>query len=328
MTRTVGANDDSALSERAGSRILNASTKPSDLTRVVSWIHAAAQADELLATIREIARDRAQGRSPRGRSIGNEDGFAAACYFRPLAGRVATLGGIRALPGCADKACALLNSLSTELEASGYAQIQAVIKSSEPQSRNLVRMAGYLELTRVHQFWCDLSITGIDNGWPKPDFDFALIPACRRSRAELARLIANTFRETLDCPLVNCLRQSHDVLDGFLENRPLDEQLPWYVLEVGGQDVGCLFLSRHSPSVFELAYMGLHPQMRGKKLGSRLVQEAKRIASAQGANLLVVGVDQSNWPALRIYEDHRFYRHQTMSVHFRQADMLRMKAAA
>lgn len=115
-------------------------------------------------------------------------------------------------------------------------------------------------------------------------------------------LIDQTYVKTLDCPAVDGLRATSDVLAGYRDiGRPRDDW--WFIARHEGQDVGCLILADHHPAHHaELVYMGLIPEMRGRGWGVFLAREAQRITAQSAAQQLVLSVDAANAPAICHYQ--------------------------
>src|SRR5690606_17377683 len=90
----------------------------------------------------------------------------------------------------------------------------------------------------------------------------------------LAGIIDATYEGTLDCPSLDGVRQTDDVLAGYAElgdHDPAD----WFIVRQGEDDVGCLLLARHGRQhQMELIYMGVIPGQRGHGLGEELVRYA------------------------------------------------------
>jgi GNAT superfamily N-acetyltransferase len=133
---------------------------------------------------------------------------------------------------------------------------------------------------------------------PRP-FEFA---AYRESdRRRLAELIEATYEGTLDCPRLNGVRRSDDVVASHQATGLFDPG-NWFFVRQGGDDIGCLLLAKHPHSgQWELVYMGLLPTARGRGYGLQLVQAAQSLARQKGASQLVLAVDAANAPAIATY---------------------------
>ena len=137
-----------------------------------------------------------------------------------------------------------------------------------------------------------------------------------------ARAIAATYRDSLDCPRLNGLRDIEDVIAGHKASGEFDPRL-WAVLAEGEEPLGVLLLSRAAPAdTLELVYLGLTPAARGRGLGGVLMRQALAAAAASGAGRLSLAVDEGNTPALKLY-----YRHGMQRVGAKLALMRRLGAA-
>ena len=65
---------------------------------------------------------------------------------------------------------------------------------------------------------------------------------------------------------------TEEVLSGYRTTGVFDPQR-WLLVRQDGEDVGCLLLADHpTSSQWELVYMGLVPEVRGRGLGIELVR--------------------------------------------------------
>jgi ribosomal protein S18 acetylase RimI-like enzyme len=114
-----------------------------------------------------------------------------------------------------------------------------------------------------------------------------------------AQLLAATYEGTLDCPTLNGVREIHDVLESYR----FGGTSHWFVAMNGDEPVGCLLLADHPRQEnLELVYMGVVPSARGRGWGAKLVRQAQWIARQSARQRLVLAVDETNWPALAIYQ--------------------------
>ena len=128
------------------------------------------------------------------------------------------------------------------------------------------------------------------------------------SHGQFARAIAETYRQSLDCPRLNGLRDIEDVIAGHKASGEFDPRL-WAMLCEGERAVGALLLSRASPpETLELVYLGLAPWARGRGLGDVMMRQALAAAAAEGAARLSLAVDSENAPALNLYFRHGMQR--------------------
>lgn len=75
-----------------------------------------------------------------------------------------------------------------------------------------------------------------------------------------------------------------------------------FMMDAGGESVGCVALVPMGDNVFELSKMAVTPRMRGMGLGRRLVEHLIAAAKARGAAKLFLGSSTRLPDALHLYE--------------------------
>ncbi len=137
----------------------------------------------------------------------------------------------------------------------------------------------------------------------------------------LARVVESTYVGTRDCPALDGVRPMSDVLEGYrAQGRHMPEH--WYTVHesAGGEPVGALILADHpAAGSWELVYMGVTPEARGRRLGDRIVQFAQKTAAQGGAERMVLAVDAANRPALDLYRRTGFFEWERRTVYARLA---------
>jgi ribosomal protein S18 acetylase RimI-like enzyme len=132
--------------------------------------------------------------------------------------------------------------------------------------------------------------------------------------SRLTHVIRRTYVDTCDCPALDGVRRVEDVLEGY---RAQGVWLPahWYVVSEAGKDVGVLLLAAYPDTGnWELMYMGVVPEARGRGLGAKLLARALSDASAVDAERLVLAVDRENSPALAAYRAAGFREWDSRTV--------------
>ena len=238
----------------------------------------------------------------------------AAAYFIKLEGSVATLGGLRTKPGREMQAGKLIDQYLKQMQASGIAQIQALVDANDVSAKLAMLYSSFRQVTTVKHLLFDLNLAVCGTDVPRLKQDFRVRPACEFSRESVDQLVAKTFEATLDCPDLDGLRSSSEVVGGFLESKPWDESLPWWILCEGAKPVGCSFVNPHPKSIYELAYVGLVPSVRGQGLGRFLVESAIADCRRRGGEYLATAVDMQNWPAQDIYRSLCFSELRELGV--------------
>ena len=119
--------------------------------------------------------------------------------------------------------------------------------------------------------------------------------------ARIARIADETYRDTLDCPRLNGVRDMDDVLAGY---RQTGEFAPerWLIVRHENRDVGCLLLADHPlDDQWELVYMGIVPAARGRGFGFQITRHAQWLTRCAGRQRLILAVDAANEPAIAMY---------------------------
>ena len=152
--------------------------------------------------------------------------------------------------------------------------------------------------------------------WPHP-CDVQFTPYDGTQRTRLMRLIERSYEGTLDCEGLNGVRDVDNVVTGYQatgEYRPEN----WQIVRSGDADVGILLLADH-PKVghWELMYMGLVPEARGRGWGRQVTQHAQWLAGRAGVQRIVLAVDAVNAPALRMYRSTGFEMWDRRTVYMR-----------
>jgi mycothiol synthase len=121
------------------------------------------------------------------------------------------------------------------------------------------------------------------------------------SHLHFVDLILATYRGSLDCPALSGLREIEDILTGH-KNSGLFQSHRWRLARIDGRPAGCILLSENPlRRVLEVAYMGVHPDFRGRALGRALVSEGLSIAYREQFEKVTLAVDAANAPARRLY---------------------------
>jgi GNAT superfamily N-acetyltransferase len=130
-------------------------------------------------------------------------------------------------------------------------------------------------------------------------------------RCRFERVLEATYQQSLDCPAFAAFRTAPEALEAHKAAGEFDPGL-WFLLSSGTEDLALLLLARNSNSLaMELVYLGVTPAARGRGLGRVLLQHAIHVTACCGLTSLVLAVDRSNTPAVRLYLEQGMIR--TMS---------------
>jgi ribosomal protein S18 acetylase RimI-like enzyme len=130
----------------------------------------------------------------------------------------------------------------------------------------------------------------------------------RHTHGLFAQVILESYRQSLDCPLLNGLRDIDDIIAGHKAAGEFDPGF-WFVLSGPQGPVGVLLLCRVPRSdTAELVYLGLVPPARRQGISDRLMQQALWAARQMNLARLTLAVDAQNGPALSLYYRHGMQR--------------------
>jgi hypothetical protein len=92
-----------------------------------------------------------------------------------------------------------------------------------------------------------------------------------------------------------------DVIAGYQATGSFDPAR-WFLLRHDGSDVGCLLLAEHAANrQWEVAYVGLAPEARGRGWGVATIRQAQWLARRARVGRLLLAVDAANAPAIATY---------------------------
>lgn len=191
----------------------------------------------------------------------------------------------------------LMTRLLGDLAAHGVQLAQALVSCDDQRAATQLQCSGF-------EFSADLLyLAAPADSFPEqpPRLPFVLEAFQMADGIRLVRLIERTYVGTLDCPRLDNLRETADVVAGYLAVGQFRPEL-WQIARYGGQDVGCLLVNLH-PEVnhAEIVYLGLVPEVRGRGWGLELARQAQWQAELAECDQAVLAVDAANHPAIRMY---------------------------
>lgn len=122
---------------------------------------------------------------------------------------------------------------------------------------------------------------------------------------EFHHTLGRTYEGTLDCPELNGLRTIEEVVRGHKAQGRF-EPSRWWLARAGTQAAGVLLLMEQPEGDWEVVYVGVVPEHRGRGLGGELMAQALVEAKASGVRRLTLSVDRRNLPAVRLYRSLQF----------------------
>jgi ribosomal protein S18 acetylase RimI-like enzyme len=195
----------------------------------------------------------------------------------------------------------LLQRAVEHLRTCGSIVIQAVLSAEEESSADVLISAGFTRPTELVYLKHDLNLS---EGpiWQRRQLQ--LVPYAEDLTHQFHHVLANTYQQTQDFPELNGRRTLEDILAG-LKATGFDASRAWLAFDSDAA-AGVLVLNVASSGSWELAYVGIVPQLRGRGLGTELVRHAIAATKKGGAHELILSVDVRNVPALRLYQSLEF----------------------
>lgn len=211
---------------------------------------------------------------------------------------------------------ALLTQLLDQLSESSVRLVQTLLTSDAASDERLFAQAGFARLADLIY----LLGTSTQAAAPPESRELEFEAYRSSSHERFKQLVERTYEGSLDCPALDGVRDVEDVLAGYRVTGRFDPR-KWLIVRAAGQDVGCLILA-DDPRLdqWELIYMGLVPEARGRRWGRLLVAQAQRIAGQAGRRHLMLSVDAANEPAVRTYTHTGFVQCDVRRVLFRLLD--------
>jgi len=215
----------------------------------------------------------------------------------------------------------LLDVALTTLASEGFRMVQALFKKGAPSSGPAERAPatddgkgpfvpvldvtsyGALGFRNLADFlFCARPLASGDAATAVPG-DYGWVTWAEAGRERFADVVRQTYQGTLDCPEITGKRDAALTIAAHRESGVFHPEL-WFLALLGEEPVGVLLLNfiPHQSS-YEIVYLGVVPQMRGKGVGDVLTAKAVREAAARGdARAITLAVDAANWPARQLYE--------------------------
>jgi ribosomal protein S18 acetylase RimI-like enzyme len=229
-----------------------------------------------------------------------------------------------------DAAGALLDAVCGHFAARGVQLAQALLDPSDNAARELYLARSFREVAELQYLQADVRRTAPAAALPD-GFDWLTYsPAVHDT---FAATIVQSYRDSLDCPGLNGLRNIEDVITGHKASGGEFDASWWFVLRERGEPRAVLLLARtaHQDAV-ELVYLGLVPAARGRGLGDVVMRHALHVigSSSSSRTTLALAVDAHNVPALRLYHRHGLRRIGSKLAMMRELrhDVTRVNASA
>lgn len=292
---------------------------PANFRQALEWVYRGLPASEQTAQVDSAAQEL----RPENVVVATVSGrVVAAMIFRCGAGRVAwvwppdfqdadpQINSTAAV----DVAARLVEDAVGRLARAGCRLVQALVTPGSVQTQSLAK-SGFRRITDVICM-TRAGAAPIAATVEVPELQF--VPFSPAVDAVFPRIVQRCYVDSLDCPELDGLRPIDEVLEGYRESGVFRPDL-WLLARHRGADVGCILLCYWPDEKrCELQYMGLVPEVRGKRFGSTLCARAIDKAREIGADELCLAVDERNQPAVTVYKDMGFEATDRRSVFIRE----------
>jgi mycothiol synthase len=208
----------------------------------------------------------------------------------------------------------LAEAVVRDLDETAIDLTQTLLQSPDIETIRVMRHVGFRHEADLLYLTCEAARFPL--AAPEPcEIEYEVYSATQRGR--LTQLVERTYVDTLDCTALNGARDIEDVINGYQATgifRPEN----WLFLRVDGRDVGVLLLADHSQSrQWELMYMGLVPEVRGRGWGRQIARYAQWLGRGACVERILVAVDATNAPAAAAYRSTGFEIWDRRAVYLR-----------
>jgi ribosomal protein S18 acetylase RimI-like enzyme len=242
-----------------------------------------------------------------------QNGLVGAIFAQIQPGKTAQVWLPRLIPGePATTAVQLLQANIAWLNQNRVELAQMLFEQVSAAEEGLLVSGGYSYLTDLLYLAC------LPEEFPaiQPPSALEFLPYQTIRRDLVKNLVTATYRNSLDCPKLNDVRDMESVLKGYQSCGVFRPEL-WSVIQHEGQAVGCLLLADHPEfDNVELMYMGVRSEMRGRGWGMEIVRFAQWQTHCLGRARLVLAVDALNQPAIKMYSAVGFRAWDRRRVYF------------
>ena len=208
----------------------------------------------------------------------------------------------------------LLRALIGKARAEEVRMLQVFTEEHDARTHATLEESGFEKLAVL--VFMERNVTPADRNIA-PDKQIRWIPWAAGRETEFADVIGRTYRATLDCRKLGESRDPSATLESYRVRNEIDPSL-WLLAEVDGEIAACLLLLYHSEeNAYELGYVGVVPEHRGKGLGRKVMEKGLlEVALRSSETKMRLAVDEENIPAVNVYQALAFVVSERKQVHF------------
>jgi GNAT superfamily N-acetyltransferase len=213
---------------------------------------------------------------------------------------------------------ALLQHGLAWLQEQGVIVFQALVSpEEESQAKSLLRH-GFQCVSRLLFLRRDAALPLEEDERLNSRLEF--VPYQQVDSQLMAETLLRTYEGSADCPELNGCRSAAQALEGH-RGQGVFHAETWWLVQLESRPIGVLLMHEEPEwEGWEISYMGLVPEARGRGLGCQLVRKALAETRARRGHWLCLTVDERNRFAKAIYEDLGFVCWNQRLVYLRLAD--------
>jgi mycothiol synthase len=200
-----------------------------------------------------------------------------------------------------------------DLASHGVQLAQALLEMDHGPDAERLTEIGFRHVANL------LHLVSLPGSFPTsaPQDGLEFVPYGPAEHDRLVHIVQRTYQASLDCPEIDKARSIEDVLGGYRATGVFDPAR-WLIATHQGIDVGCVLLTDHPRSGhWELIYMGVVSEARGRGWGVAITRYAQWLARQAGRRRLTLAVDAANVPAIDVYAAAGFVAWDHCSVFLR-----------
>lgn len=209
---------------------------------------------------------------------------------------------------------ALLHEVARQLDARGVTLAQSLLESQQTDARAMLQRNGFPHVADLVYLQRPLDVPLPPRAdWTPERVTF--MP--NENTTRFAILLERTYVGSRDCPDLQGKRRGADALESHRASGEFHPRL-WNIYRVAGEDVGVLLLNDHPDhDAWEVVYIGVVPEMRGRGYGRAMLLDGLHAAQAAGRKSVLLAVDGGNHYARRLYDALGFAGIAVRAVHVR-----------
>ena len=196
----------------------------------------------------------------------------------------------------------LLRKLGGFALGRGLSMVQSLLPPEAQSDKTVLERAGFAQLAQLT--YMNWGLSRLEPSSPPGELEMVRVEGC--GEAALAQVIQASYRQSMDCPALEGVRQIDDVIAGHKASGVYRPE-SWWIAMWSGSPAGCLLLNDNPlGGAADVIYLGVVPEFRGRGLGRAMLQYAAQDIRRRGLGNMTLAVDAANRYAAAIYRSAGF----------------------